>query len=99
MAITWETLLRRRGIASLTEYAGSRGITSYDQLCESFRAHGLAPPSRHEAADFLSAPTVPEKKEPDPTPQAPPAFDEPVADILYEAPKPAKKKSKKKRGK
>jgi hypothetical protein len=106
VAITWETLLRRRGNASLIEYAAGRGITSYDQLCGSFRAHGLTPPTRQEAADFLADQTgsggkgqaqAHEPKAHEPAP----SFEEPIADILYEAPKPVKKKSKskKKRGK
>ena len=106
MSITWEILLRRRGISSLTQWASTRGITTYDQLCESFRPHGITPPTRETAVDFLKDET--EKKpstetQPD---NFAPNFEDPIADVLYSAPasskplrnqRPVKKKSGKRK--
>ena len=84
MAVTWKSLLQRRGNASLKEYSAGRGITTYEQLCDSFRAHGLAPPSREEAGDFLQETSVPPP--PSPTPSPPEvASEEPAAEVLYES--------------
>jgi hypothetical protein len=82
MAITWKTLLRRRGSASLKEYAAGRGITTYDQLCDSFDAHGLTSPTREEAGDFLQEVPIPPTSSPESSPDIVP--EEPAAEILYE---------------
>ena len=83
MSIEWKILLRRRGVLSLTQWASTRDITTYDQLRGSFRVHGITPPTREEAADFLK--DQDEKETPaTPQPVNPISnFEDPIADVLY----------------
>ena len=90
MGITWEILLHRRGVASLTQWAHTRGITTYDQLFGSFRVHGITPPTREEASNFLKDQDEKESSTP-PRPDNPaPNFEDPIADVLYDVPEPSK---------
>ena len=90
MSVEWKSLLRRRGVLSLTQWASTRGITSYDQLCGSFRAHGIIPPTREDAADFLKD-QVRKESPVSPQPDNPISnFEDPIADVLYGMPESSK---------
>ncbi len=103
MSIKWDALLRRRGNTSLVEYAKGRGIETYEALCDSFKTHGIIPPTEEEATGFDSwvgggGTSSPPKKAQ--APQEPVvSYDEPVAGVLYEDTSKVSKPKKKAKGK
>ena len=88
MSISWKVLLRRRGISSLTQWSLKRNITTYDQLCGSFVVHGVVPPTREEASNFLESKDRDEGKPLEQSKEVAPAsdYEDPVSGVLYDAP-------------